>query len=174
VRRDFSALCLRAVLAVLVLAPPLWSLYRGPGRYLQTVANVEHSDVAAARWLRGRVPPEAVLAVQDIGALKYLLPNPILDLAGIVNPEIVPILKDPGPVYWEQRLLAYLETRKPDLLVVFPRSYPGLTHQVPGIEKVHAFPIPQNVTMAGDELAIFTTPWIRFDPGALRDGPEAP
>ncbi|MEE8524187.1 MAG: hypothetical protein V3T72_09675 [Thermoanaerobaculia bacterium] len=164
-RRDFGALSLRGILVVLALAPPLWSLYRGSGRYLQTIANVEQSDVAAARWLDGRLPPEAVLAVQDIGALKYFLPNPVIDLAGIVNPEVVPLLKAPGPVYWEQRLLSYLETRKPDFLVVFPRSYPGLTSRVPGFEKVRGFEVPQNVTMAGDELAIFTTPWTRFDLG---------
>lgn len=162
-RRGLAARRPRAVLAAVVLAPSLWGLYRGPGRYLQTLANVEQSDVAAARWLAGRLPPEALLAVQDIGALKYFLPNPIVDLAGIVDPDVVPVLRDPGPVYWEQRLLAYLETRRPDFLVVFPNSYPGLTGHVPGIEKVRGFPVQQNVTMAGDELAIFTTPWTRFD-----------
>ncbi len=166
-RRDLASMALRAMLALLLVAPPLWSLYRGPGRYLQTVANVEHSDVAAARWLADRLPPQALVAVQDVGALKYFLPNPVLDLAGIVNPEVLPLLKDPGPVYWEQRLLAYLEHRKPELLVVFPSSYPGLTTQVPGIEKVRGFEVPQNVTMAGNELAIYTTPWTRFDPGLL-------
>ena len=44
--------------------------------------------MAIARWLAARVPPDAVLAVNDIGAIKYLLPNRIVDLASIATPEI--------------------------------------------------------------------------------------
>ena len=161
---------LRWALVALLLAPQLFGLYRGPLRYLQTVTNVEDSDVAAARWLAGRLPPEALLAVQDIGALKYFLPNPIVDLTGIVNPDLLPYLRGPGEVYWEERLLAYLEQRRPDYLVVFPRSYPMLTAGSAaggpaGFTEVRTFPVPRNVTMAGDEIAIFSTPWTRHPLG---------
>lgn len=161
---------LRGVLVLLLLAPQVWGLVRGPGRYLQTVANVETSDVRAARWLAERLDPEALLAVQDIGALGFLLPNPLVDLAGIVEPEIQPVLKgqDPGAdeVYWEQRLLAYLAQRQPDYLVVFERSYPMLTSgRVPGLQEVQRFTVENNVTMAGSELVILRTPWSRFPIG---------
>jgi hypothetical protein len=155
----------RAVLIAAIVAPQLWSLAHGPPRYLQTLANVEDSDVAAARWLAGRLPESAVLAVQDIGALKYHLPNRIVDLTGIVNPRILPYLHGSGPrdpVYWERRLLRYLAEEKPDYLVVFPRSYPWLTGAADGFAKVRGFAVRDNVTMAGDELAVYSTPWTRF------------
>ena len=156
---------LRSILIAAIVAPPIWGLAHGPPRYLQTLANVEDSDVAAARWLDGRLPPEAVLAVQDIGALKYHLPNRIVDLTGIVNPRILPYLHGSGPqdpLYWEQRLLRYLSEERPDYLVVFPRSYPWLTGAAVGFEEIRRFPVRDNVTMAGDELAVFSTPWNRF------------
>ncbi len=156
---------LRAFLLAALLAPQLWGLAHGPGRYLQTLANVEDSDVAAARWLTDRLPPGALLAVQDIGALKYHLPNRIVDLTGIVNPRILPYLKGSGPrdpVYWEQRLLRYLAEEKPDYLVVFPRSYPWLTGAAAGFDKVRGFTVRDNVTMAGDELVVYSTPWTRL------------
>ncbi len=161
-----------AVGTALLLVPQLVGLAHGPARYLQTVANVEDSDVAAARWLAPRLPPPAVLAVQDIGALKFLLPEtPIVDLTGIVNPDILPSLKGGGEEYWETRLLGYLEEKRPDYLVVFPRSYPWLTGAAAGFGKLRSFPIPDNVTMAGDELAVFSTPWTRFP---LREIPPQP
>ncbi len=156
---------LRAVAVAALIAPQLWGLANGPPRYLQTLADVEDSDVAAARWLAGRLPTQALLAVQDIGAIKYHLPNRIVDLTGIVNPEILPYLKGSGPsdpVYWEQRLLRYLEQERPDYLIVFPPSYPWLTGAAPGFDQVQSFQIANNVTMAGDELVIFSTPWTRF------------
>ena len=48
-----------------------------------------------ARWLADRLPPEAVLAVNDIGAFGYLLPNRLIDLAGIANPEFAAYLTGP-------------------------------------------------------------------------------
>ena len=155
---------LRAFLVAALAAPQLWGLATGLPRYLQTLANVEDSDVRAAHWLAERLPPEALLAVQDIGAIKYHLPNPIVDLTGIVNPDILPFLKGTGPrdpVYWEDRLLSYLARRKPDFLVIFPRSYPQTAGGRRGFQEIQRFPIRHNVTMAGDELAIYSTPWTR-------------
>ncbi len=160
---------LRSLLTVVLIAPQVWGLIQGPPRYLQTLANVEDSDVAAAHWLAERLPPEAVLAVQDIGALKYHLPNRVVDLTGIVNPDILPVLKGIDanlPTYWEDRLAIYLQHEQPDYLVVFPRSYPQLTRGDAGFQAVKTFEIPHNVTMAGNELAIFSTPWTRYP---LRD-----
>ncbi len=166
----------RAVVIAALIAPQVWGLANGPTRYLQTLANVEDSDVAAARWLAGRLPAQALLAVQDIGALKYHLPNRIVDLTGIVNPAILPYLKGSGPrdpVYWEQRLLRYLAQERPDYLIVFPTSSPWLTGTAPGFDKVRGFPVAHNVTMAGDELAIFSTPWTRFPLAAPESAPAA-
>ena len=147
-------------LALLVLlAPQIWTLVHGPLRYTQTVANVEDSDVAAAQWLQARLPEDALLATQDIGALKFHVPNRILDLAGLVNPEILPVLRQ-GSEYWEDRLYRYLESRRPDYLVVFPQSYPRLVAR-PGFDVVQTFEIEDNVTMAGEVLVIFQTPWCR-------------
>ncbi len=163
---------LRALAITALIVPQLWGLGTGYGHYLKTLSNVEDSDVAAARWLSDRLPPDALLAVQDIGALKYHLPNHVIDLAGIVTPEILPVLRGSGPrdpIYWEQRLVGFLGQRKPDYLIVFPRSYPRITGGTPGFEKIQSFEVEDNVTMAGDELAIFSTPWTRH---RLREPPR--
>lgn len=155
--------------AMLLLWPQVSMLKSGVLVSAQTVANVEDSDVAAALWLADQgLPPDALIATQDIGAMKYLLPNPVLDLAGIVNPEILSVLRpeppdapgEAGPS-WEERLYEFLEERRPDLLVVFPGSYPNLVRQ-PGFQPIRRFEIPDNMTMAGDELVIFRTPWTRL------------
>lgn len=150
-----------AALALVVLAlPQLAALVGGPAFHAQTVADVERSDVAAARWLAPRLPADALLAVQDIGALKYHLPNRVLDLAGIVTPELLPAIHG-GDGYWEDRLLAFLAERRPDYLVLFPRSYPKISQPLPGFTVLQTFEVPGNITMAGDRLVILATPWNR-------------
>ncbi len=166
---------LRGLVVAAVLMPQFWSLVQGMERYVQTLANVRASDVKAAHWLAQRVDPEALLAVQDIGALKYYLPNPVLDLAGIVSPEVGPYLHPDGElakVHWEERLARFLAEQQPDYLVVFPSSYPRLTAGQPDFERLASFPVPDNVTMAGDELAVLRTPWCRFPALSEKAGDE--
>ncbi|MEM6792463.1 MAG: hypothetical protein AAF725_00650 [Acidobacteriota bacterium] len=150
---------LSALLLAGVLAPHFILTHRGPGRYVQTLANVQDSDVAAARWLAPRLPEDALIAVQDVGALKFLLPNRVVDLAGLVTPEVQAVLAaNPDGVYWEERLARFLAEERVDYLVVFTDSYPALT-RAQGFDRVASFAVPRNVTMAGDELVVLSTPW---------------
>src|SRR6185295_623680 len=66
--RRTAMAAMAAIAAALIVAPTLFTLVQGERFYAQNVANVEKSDVAVARWLARRLPPAAVLAVNDIGA----------------------------------------------------------------------------------------------------------
>ena len=154
-------------LAVLLLVlPTALSTVRGSGRYAQSVVNVHDSDVAMALWLAGRLPPEAVLAVNDIGALGYLLPNRLVDLAGIANPELADYVttaggRGPG-------IRRFLAEHRPDYLVVFPAWFPELVAPGGQFRPLHGLKIAGNITMGGDQLVVYSTPWTRYPLTASR------
>ncbi|HVR99955.1 MAG TPA: hypothetical protein VMW27_25240 [Thermoanaerobaculia bacterium] len=156
-------LSLAALLALLILWPTVANLVRGAGRYAQNVRNVQDSDVRIARWLAPRLPPEAVLAVNDIGAIKYFLPNRIVDLVGIASPELRRETRDAvrAGAGWDQALADAVARRQPDYLVVFPTWVPGLVRQ-PGYRPVSSLTIPSNITMGGNEIVVYETPWTRY------------
>jgi hypothetical protein len=148
----------------LLLLIQLLQTVSGPGRYGQTLANVATSDVRAAHWLREQLPQEAVLGAQDIGALKFYMPdNRLVDLAGIIDPAVLPFLRTPGTGYWEERVVEFLGNTRPDYILAFNRSFPALTSgQFPGFSRARTFVVENNVTMAGNELVLLSTPWTRF------------
>lgn len=154
-----------AALGLVLLAwPAVTGVYRGLGRHLQSVGNVHQSDVGISRWLAGRLSPDAVLAVNDVGAIKFLLPNRIVDMAGIINPEIMRYMgeaRESGRD-WHEGVLRFLEETRPDYLVIFPEWFPRLAQLDPRYEVEHVLEIPQNITMGGNRLAVFRTPWTRF------------
>lgn len=162
---------LGALLAAAILATALSGFAQGTVRYARNVANVEDSDVRIARWLGERVHPDALLAVNDIGAIKFLLPNPVVDLAGIANPEIrgevAEIMAATG-LPWQAAMAEAIARRRPDYVVVFPKWLPGLESD-PRFQPVHLLEIPDNVTMGGDEIVVYAMPWSRYP---LRAVPE--
>jgi hypothetical protein len=84
---------------------------------------IESEMVTTAKWVEENIPSDAMLAVHDIGVLGYYVQNPILDLAGLITPDVVPFIRD------EDQLAEYLNTNSADYLIVFVSDYPNLTSQ---------------------------------------------
>lgn len=82
---------------------------------------IESEMVETARWVEENLSPDAVLAVHDIGALGYHVQNPLIDLAGLITPEVVPFIRD------EPRLIEFLNASGAEYLIVFPGLYPQIT-----------------------------------------------
>jgi hypothetical protein len=153
-----------AAVVALCLLPTLVDLGVSLERYTRNVLNVQDSDVAMALWLRDRVPEEALLAVNDIGALKYLLPNRVADLAGIANPEARRYYREAAeqglPV--QAGITRFLEEQQPDYLVMFPSWFPQLASMPDKYRPLHRISIPENITMGGNEVVLYSTPWTRY------------
>lgn len=164
---------LRAILLALLAWPTLAGLWRGSLLYAQNVANVEDSDVRIARWLAPRLPPEAVLAVNDIGAVKYLLPNRVIDLVGIASPEIR--LETAAEMRkgrdFESAMLLAIERRRPDYVIVFPSWFPVVGRD-PRFRRVASLEIVNNITMGDDRLELWATPWTEHPLRRLPGDPE--
>jgi hypothetical protein len=151
-----------ALLVGLLLWPTASELVDRAGFYARNLADVEGSDVRAARWLAPRLPAGAVLAVIDIGAFKYLLPNRIVDLAGIANPELRREVRrevERG-VPFERAMAAAVARRRPDYVIIFPAWLPHLPAELE-LRQVMSLRLLQNVTMGSDELVVYATPWNR-------------
>jgi hypothetical protein len=76
--------------------------------------------VRAAVWVAESTEPDALVAAHDIGALGYFGNRKLIDLAGLVSPEVIPFIRDEGAI------AAYLNEHEADYLVTFPGWYPKL------------------------------------------------
>ncbi len=92
----------------------LFFLLLGAQSYAQDVAFIEGEMVAAAHWLADNTPPDALIAAHDIGAIGYFAERPLLDLAGLITPEIIPILAD------ETKMAHYVLSSEAAYLVTAP------------------------------------------------------
>ncbi len=161
------------LVAVLLLWPTVVDLRDRALFYARNLINVEASDVRAARWLAPRLPAAALLAVNDIGAFKYLLPNRVVDLAGIANPELrrEVAAQVAAGVPWDHAMAAAVASRRPDYIAIFPAWMPHLQAQL-GLRPLASLHIDGNITMGSDDLTIFSTPWTRYPLRRLPGDPE--
>src|SRR5258708_7316381 len=61
-------------------------VFLGAQHYGQDVGLIESEMVVTAHWVADNLPPSAILAAHDIGALGYFDQHPLIDLAGPVSP----------------------------------------------------------------------------------------
>jgi arabinofuranosyltransferase len=109
-------------LAVVAVVVALW--INGASIYSLQVELLSESHLAIAEWISERTPVDAVIATHDVGLLGYYGGRELLDLAGLITPEAVPILDD-------QQALAQLCRRNGVThLVVFTGYYPTLLQEL--------------------------------------------
>ncbi|MFO7681092.1 MAG: hypothetical protein R6X34_13675 [Chloroflexota bacterium] len=66
----------------------------GAQTYATDVAFIEGEMVNVAHWLAENTPPNALIAAHDIGAIGYFGERPLIDLAGLISPQVIPYLTD--------------------------------------------------------------------------------
>jgi hypothetical protein len=123
----------------------------GAGTYLADVRIIDTEMVTVAHWIDAHTPADAVIAVHDIGAVGYFTERRLLDLAGLISPEVVPFIRD------EARLYAYIQEQGASFLVTFPSWYPEMTTQ-PGLELAYQTGAPWAVLAGGDNMAVYRLP----------------
>jgi hypothetical protein len=102
-------------------------IFLGARSYAQDVAVIETEMVVTAKWAAENLPPEAIIAAHDIGALGYFDNHELIDLAGLVTPDVIPFIRD------EPRLAEYLDEKGVNYLIAFPNFYPVLTENVESV-----------------------------------------
>jgi len=102
-----------------IILAAFWFL--GLQAYAKDVAVIESEMVRTAHWVAENTEQDALVAAHDIGALGYYGDQQLIDLAGLVSPEVIPFIRD------EAKLGLHISERGAQYLVTFPGWYPQLT-----------------------------------------------
>ena len=125
--------------------------------YAGNVREIGSLHIEMAHWLVENTPPGATIATHDIGALGYFAQRRLLDTTGIITPEVLTYLRPGVPA--DSGVLAYLQTDRPDYLVILPGWYPQLAVRSDLFEPVHEVAIDSQSISAGDRLVAYRTIW---------------
>lgn len=127
-------------------------LVLGGGTYAQDVAIIETEMVDTAHWVATHTSPAALVAAHDIGALGYFGNRELLDLAGLISPEVIPFIRD------EQRLAGFLDQKGATYLVTFPGWYPQLVSRAVLVYRSKG---QASLSNGGENMAVYR--WLADD-----------
>jgi hypothetical protein len=127
-------------------------LLLGGQTYARDVAFIEGEMVATAHWLAQNTPPEALIATHDIGAIGYFSTRPLLDLAGLISPEIIPLLAD------ETALASYILASEAGYLVTAPGWPYEEVAAAPGVILRYTTGFPWTQTQGLNNMAVYQLP----------------
>ncbi|TAK36814.1 MAG: hypothetical protein EPO21_01335 [Chloroflexota bacterium] len=120
--------------------------------YAWDVKFIDEENVTVARWLRDNTPPGVLVATHDIGAIGYFGGRPILDIAGLITPELAPFVRQPD------RVLSYLENRRPAYLAMYPSWYPWLARDSLA-QEVYRVDQSYAIKIGLDNMVVYKLDW---------------
>jgi len=134
------------VLSIIILVVAFTGI--GAWAYGRDVRFIESEMVTTAKWLNKNVASDVLIAAHDIGAIGYFTQRPLIDLAGLVTPEVIPIIRD------EAALFDFIRANNTNYLVTFPSWYRELT-QNPGLNLIYSTEAPWTLEAGGDNMAVY-------------------
>jgi hypothetical protein len=151
----------RALFLLCVLAA---SLARQPAvatEYAKNVRDTTEMHVGIGRWVRDNTPPDALLAVNDVGAIGVISDRRVLDLQGLVTPEILPRrnMEHRAAATAPQAVFGFIAGYRPDYLIIFPLWYPELDRRRDLFTPVFGVSLKENVTAGGPVMVVYRTTW---------------
>ena len=86
---------LSVALVFSLVAIPTWA-----ARFGRDAATIRDTDVSVALWLKQNLPPNAIVAVKDVGAVAYLGGHRVVDVIGLATNGLAQAANNgPGAVY---------------------------------------------------------------------------
>lgn len=82
------------------------------------VSGINCAEVATGQWMSAHLPAGAVIATHDVGAIGYFSGHSVIDITGLVDPELIPLLHDP------QGLETYLKAQHVAYLAIYRDWFP--------------------------------------------------
>jgi hypothetical protein len=138
------------LVVVLAVAAALtgWRAIQQAPVYATSVKNIQELHVRMGRWMAEHLPPGSRVAANDVGAIAYFSRRRILDLEGLVSPEVLPYRVH------QDRGLRVVTDQQPDYLVIFPAWYPDIVASGE-FREIYRVSIHDNIVSAGDTMIVY-------------------
>ncbi len=149
------------VLLFSVVMLPDWTSAMG-----RESSDIRRQQVTIGRWIGENLPPDAVVGVNDVGAMRYYGGHRVVDLVGLATNGIAePHRNGMGSLY--EKLEEMPPGERPDYFVVYNLWVGGLANAgIFGVAPIETFTLdPAGGLLADDEVFVWKADWSMANSG---------
>jgi hypothetical protein len=149
---------LAMILVALVFVTPMIPSYVSQATYYtKSVRTINDMHVGIGTWLAENTPEDAVFATHDAGAIRYISGRRMIDIAGLLSPDII------HGNMTAQETLSYLRQEGCNYFVFFDELFLWWDYHLPwnAVETLYTVQIPPEIyASAGrDTMSVFRIYW---------------
>jgi len=143
------------VIAVLIIVPMIPSYSYQATFYGKAAGNINDMQVEIGQWLNENTPPNAIFATHDAGALRFFSNRTMIDLAGLVSPDII------HGNMTDTEKIQYLHDKGCNYIVFFPELFSYYYRFFPynSIEIEFTVHLEENVICGRDSMSVYHIFW---------------
>jgi len=159
------------VAAALVIGVPLWAWYPVPTEvgdrvilyYGHNCENILHQQVKTGRWIGRNLPRNAIVGMNDAGAIAYYGDRSTVDMLGLTSENFAKAYRS-GIGCMFERLRRLPPARRPTYFAIYPEWFPYLQSSgVLGAEIFRAH-LNYNTICGEDDKVVYPAEWIDVTP----------
>lgn len=149
---------LAAILVLLVFVLPMIPSYVSQSTYFtKSVRTINDMHVEIGTWLAGNTPEDAIFATHDAGAIRYISGRRMIDIAGLLSPDII------HGNMTAHETLSYLRQQGCNYFVFFNELFAWWDYHLPwnAVETLYTVHIPPEIyASAGrDTMSVYRIYW---------------
>jgi hypothetical protein len=125
------------------------------------VQQIRVMHIAVGEWMRANTAPDDLIALNDVGAIVHVSGREVLDLEGLVSPEVIEATRDTDDETCphDLQLARLMLEERPAVMAVFPWFYPCLTSWDGALQALTVYRITGRTVIAGGEMVIYRPVW---------------
>ena len=154
-REKIGALRFNNIFMGLAIAYATVLLIYGGDNYANSVKNINECDVATGIYLKNIAKSGDLIAVNDIGAIKYFSNLEIFDLAGLISPEITTAMIADDSLTFDYMNLH----KRPKYLAIFPSWFRYIPKRTDIFKPISMYIPERNTILGGDTAIVYEAFW---------------
>lgn len=127
------------------------------------VENINNQQVKIGRWLEENLPGEKAFGMNDIGAIAYITDKYVVDMAGLVTPEVFQFQK----MSYEEgskELFRLLKSKSVNYIIIYPSWFEYImANYSNAFEPVYSARLEKNTICGGIEMFVYRINWEKIN-----------
>jgi hypothetical protein len=162
-RYDFDPLLdnIPAIIAVLLVG---FAYFHGKDHatgFSNDVGQLKAMHVAAGHWFAENTATDETIALNDVGAITHISNRRVLDMMGLVSPEMIDAIKDEErhTCPYDLQIARVMLEQRPVFIAIFPWWYQCMVDWPGMLQAEKQFDITGPTVIAGGSLVVYRPLW---------------